>query len=310
MRVATVVAVGGPAATLAADAASLPAPPGTIDPIRRLGAAKMKLSCAAYSFREQLTGKKQPAMTLEEFIDFCARCGLDGTELTSYYFPKEVTTAYLNRLKHRAFLAGLDISGTAVGNNFSLPPGPERDKQINDVKRWVDHAATLGAPVIRIFSGGTPKGHTEEEARHWCVESIEQSCEYAGQRGVFLALENHGGLSATADGMLALIRAVKSPWFGVNLDTGNFHSADPYAELAAVAPYAVTVQVKTEVSPAGGKKEPADLARIVRILRDVRYRGYIALEYEAAEDPYAAVPRHIDELRKLIASTTEVGKRE
>jgi sugar phosphate isomerase/epimerase len=158
----------------------------------------------------------------------------------------------------------------------------------------------LGAPCIRIFSGGVTSGHTEQEARAWCVECIEECCQYASQRGVFLALENHGGLSATADGLLAIVRAVRSPWFGVNLDTGNFHSTDPYAELARVAPYAITVQVKTEVSPGGGPKRPADLAMIIRILQHVGYRGYIALEYEAAEDPNLAVPKHLQELRKLI----------
>ena len=67
----------------------------------------------------------------------------------------------------------------------------------------------------------------------------------------------------------------------------------------SIAPYGVCVQVKTEVSP-NGKKEPADLARMVKILKDANYHGYLALEYEAAEDPKVAVPRHIKELRKLL----------
>lgn len=279
-----------------------PAATRPIEPIQRNGASKLKLSCAGYSFRDQLTGKKQPAWTLDDFIDFCAKQQLDGTELTGYYFPKDITPEYLAHLKRETFLLGLDVSGTAIANDFCLPPGAERDKQIAHVKRWIDHAAALGAPCIRIFSGSTPKGHAEEEARRWCIECIEQCCEYSGQRGVFLALENHGGLSATADGLLAVVREVRSPWFGVNLDTGNFHSADPYAELAKLAPYAITVQVKTEVQPAGSStKQPADLARLIALLRDVDYRGYVVLEYEAAEDATRAVPRYIDELRKLIA---------
>ena len=80
-----------------------------------------------------------------------------------------------------------------------------------------------------------------------CLEAIHEVCDHAGRFGVFLALENHGGITATADQVLALVRGVKSPWFGVNLDTGNFHTKDPYADLARVAPYAVTVQLKTEI---------------------------------------------------------------
>ena len=92
-----------------------------------------------------------------------------------------------------------------------------------------------------------------------------------------------------------------SPWFGVNLDTGNFHTDDPYRDLELVAPYAVTVQVKTEISPRGGKKTEADLARILNILRKVNYRGYVALEYEAEEDPLTAVPKYVEKLKALLA---------
>jgi sugar phosphate isomerase/epimerase len=276
-----------------------PARARAIDPIQRNGPSKLKLSCAAYSFRDQLTGKQEPAWTLDDFIDFCAANQLDATELTSYYFPREITTEYLMHLKHKTFLLGLDVSGTAVANNFCVPAGPERDKQIGHVKLWIDYAALLGAPSIRIFSGGTPKGHTEAEARAWCVECIEEACQYAGQKGVFLALENHGGVVATADGLLEIVRAVRCPWVAVNLDTGNFRSADPYADLAAVAPYAAAVQYKVEVVTSG-RRQPADPARVARILRDANYRGFVALEYEAAEDPLAAVPRHLKALRRAL----------
>jgi sugar phosphate isomerase/epimerase len=286
-----------------ASAAALPAVRSSacINPIERAGGgAKIKLSCAAYSFRDQLTGKKQPAWTLDQFIDFCAENGLEGTELTGYYFPKEITPEYLAHLKHKTFLLGLDVSGTAINNNFCLPAGSQRDEQIAHVKQWIDYADGFGAPCIRIFSGAVPKGHTEQEARAWCVECIEECCRYAGEKGIFLALENHGGISTSAEGLLAVVRAVRSPWFGVNLDTGNFRSADPYEELAQAAPYAITVQVKTEVTPAGKKKEDADLKRVIGILRDAHYRGYVALEYEAEEDAQTAVPRHLRRLRELI----------
>jgi sugar phosphate isomerase/epimerase len=271
-----------------------------IDPIPRNGKSKMKLSLAAYSFREQLTGKKSPKWTLDDFIDFCAAQGLDGTELTGYYFPESVTPEYLAHIKRKTFLLGLDVSGTAIANNFCRPPGAERDKEIAHVKQWVDYAYAFGAPCIRIFSGDVPKGSTEAEAIRWAIEGIEECCQYAGEKGVLLALENHGGISIPADRLLSIVRAVWSPWFGINLDTGNFNSEDPYEEIEKVAPYAVTVQVKTEITRKGKSKETADLARVIRILRGVNYRGYVALEYEAAEDPNIAVPRHLAELRRLI----------
>jgi sugar phosphate isomerase/epimerase len=117
---------------------------------------------------------------------------------------------------------------------------------------------------------------------------------------VILALENHGGITASPEQILEIVHAIDAPNFGVNLDTGNFRSADPYADLARLAPYAVNVQVKTEMSREGKKKEAADLARVIDILRDARYSGYVVLEYEAAEDALVAVPRHIKTLQGLI----------
>jgi sugar phosphate isomerase/epimerase len=270
-----------------------------IEPVQRKG-THMKLSLAAYSFRQYLSGAKK-SMTLEDFVDLCAQYDLDGTEPTSYYFPEPVTTEYLRRLRRRAFLQGLGISGTAVGNTFTQPPGPARDKEIAHVKKWVDYAVDLGAPVIRIFAGNLQKGTTEEQARQWAIEAINECCRYAGEHGIILALENHGGIVTTAEQLLLIVKAVQSDWFGVNLDTGNFRSSDPYHELEMAAPYAVTVQVKTEISPNGNRTE-ANLARVIAILKSAGYRGFVALEYEAREDPKTAVPRHLKKLRQLIES--------
>jgi len=277
------------------------------EPPRRNGTSHMKLSLAAYSFNrvlpkawtsDQLADAK---FTLEKFIDFCADQELDACELTAYYFPKEITNEYLVSLKERTFRLGLDISGTAIGNDFCTNDDSKRAASLQMTKDWIDHSAVLGAPCIRIFAGNVPKGDTEDAARARCVEAINESLKYAAQKGVALALENHGGITATPEQLLKIVEAVQpSPWFGVNFDGGNFQTADPYADLAKIAPYAINAQVKVEVSP-GGKKEPADLARVIQILRDAGYRGYVALEYEAKEEPLTTIPEHLKQLRRLVS---------
>ena len=275
------------------------------EPPARNGKSHMKLSLAAYSFNKFLPNRptaEQIAtakMKLEDFIQFCADQNLDGTELTSYYFPKEVTPALLRAIKEQTFRLGLDISGTAIGNDFCKPAGDEWDKQLALTREWIDYSATMGAPVIRIFAGQVPKGDTEAAALERCVAGINQSLEHAAEKGVFLALENHGGITATAEQLLKIVKAVQpSPWFGVNLDGGNFRSADVYAELEQIAPYAINAQVKVSVTP-NGKKEPADLGRVIKILRDANYRGYVVLEYEES-DPFGEIPQVLADLRKLI----------
>lgn len=266
------------------------------EPIVRTGVPKFKYSLAAYSYRELF----KKGTTVADFIGDCAKFGLEGTELTSYYFPADVSDASLRETAALCFRLGLDVSGTAIRNEFAIPSGEKRDAEIKQTKQWIDRAAVLGAPVIRIFAGHVQKGQSEDEAHKLMVDGMEECCAYAGQKGIYLALENHGGPTATAEGLLKLVRAVKSPWFGVNLDSGNFHSDDPYAELAAIAPYALNAQVKIVTSGPDKKKVPTDYAKIAKILRDAGYRGYVVLEYEEAGDPREECPKHLDQLRKTL----------
>jgi sugar phosphate isomerase/epimerase len=272
-----------------------------IEPIRRSGPPRIKLSMAAYSYRKylDLKAKPKPAMNFDDFIDLGASFDLDAVEFTQYYFP-ETTPDYLARLKGRCTRLGLDVSGTAVGNNFCVADPAKLREQIASVKQWTEHSARLGAKTMRIFAGGVGPDDTEEKARARCIEAIQEACDHAARYGIILALENHGGIVTTIDQMLGIVKAVKHDWFGVNFDTGNFHSADPYADLERLAPYAVVTQIKTEIQRTGRNKEEADLKRLLDILRNTGYRGYVALEYEAAEDPRTAVPRHIETLKKLV----------
>ena len=161
--------------------------------------------------------------------------------------------------------------------------------------------------LITEFEGFVPNWYPDP-AHGWkvptcCYGHTDAAGEpkYAATKGVVLALENHGGITATPEQMLKIIDAVdSSPWFGVNFDGGNFRTDDPYASLSQIAPYAKNAQIKVEMF-SGAKKIPADLSRVVQILRTAGYRGYVALEYEAAEDPFVAIPGHLAELRMLLA---------
>ena len=277
-----------------------------IEPFNRTGRPRLVPSLAAYSFRQffrdSRDAKPDAAKRIDmlQFIDYCAEQNC-AAETTSYYFPAKVTDEFLLKLKRHAFLRGVQISGTAVGNTFTLKPGVEREAQIKSVKDWIDHAAVFGAPHIRVFAGDT-KDTTKEQAKKLCIEGLEECCDYAGKKGVTLGLENHGGIVAEAADILEIVRAVKSQWCGINLDTGNFRTDDPYHDLELIAPYAVNVQWKAEITPRGKPKQSADLKRIVKILRDANYQGYLALEYEAQEDAWVAVPRLLKEMQQVLAA--------
>lgn len=280
-------------------ALSWPVVSGAVEPIVRSGPPRLRLGLAAYSFRDFF---KDPAkMDFMKFLDFCAAHGCDGAELTSYYFPADVSDATLLAVRRHAFLRGVSVTGTAVGNTFALPDGPELEKEKAGVRQWIDRAAVLGAPHIRVFAGSA-RGIEEAAARKQVIRSLEELGAYAAAKGVWLGVENHGGVVATPDGLLEIVRAVQSPAVGINLDTGNFHGADPYADLERCVPWAVNVQVKVEMRPAGAKApEPADLAKLCGMLKSAGYQGWVTLEYEAKPDPFVAVPEHLKALRAAMA---------
>ncbi len=260
---------------------------------------RFKISLAGYSFRQYLDQEGKPGkMSLFDLVDLCVQLGIDAIEPTSYYFLK-TDDEYLNTLKRKVFLAGLEISGTPIRNNFCLPPGPELDKELAHVRKWVDICAKLGSPVSRIFAGKALAGAGREKDFENAVAGMKKACEYAGAKGVFLAIENHGYLTETADAVIRILDAVKSDWLGLNLDTGNFVEK-PYENIAKAAPHAIVCQFKTEVVKIDRtrQREPADFARIFKILREARYRGYATLEYEGA-DPHKEVPIYIARMQEL-----------
>jgi len=288
-----------------------PATMFAVEPLSRPGPPRLRLSLAAYSFRDYFrdTNHDREVQTdagkridLFQFVDYCAAQDCAGAELTSYYFPKDTDEAFLIKLRRHCFLRGVEVSGTSVGNTFTDPPGEKRAAQLRHVKQWVDNAAVLGAPHIRVFAGGAPKGTSKEEAKKHCIAALEECGDYAGKRGIFLGIENHGGIVAEPGDLLDIVRSVRCPWIGINLDSANFQTDDPYRDFERCAPYAVNVQMKAEVRPRGEKSEDADLARLVKILRAANYQGYVALEYESKEDPWKAVPGLLKRMRELFAA--------
>ena len=90
-------------------------------------------------------------------LTFARRWGLDGVELTQYYFP-ETSAAYLNARKCQLLLRGLELAGTAIGGSFCVAAEEERKKHIEFTKEWLDISARLGSPCLRVFAGPPRRG--------------------------------------------------------------------------------------------------------------------------------------------------------
>ena len=252
---AALAAVGGKASGAPlADASSAPGSSAAGSVAGRT--AKLKLSCNLYSFNAPL---RSGAMSLEQVIDFCADLGFDAVDPTGYYFPgypEPPKDEYLHAVARRAFRSGLGISGTGVRNDFTLPDPAKRAAEAAHVERWVEVAATLGAPCLRVFDGkDETKGPTREERIGWVVDAFRACAAHGERHGVTIAYQNHEELLRTAAEVLALRERVGSDWFGLNVDVGSLRTGDPYEELARLAPHACTWQLKELLYRNGSRGE-------------------------------------------------------
>lgn len=264
------------------------------------GNSKLKMSLNAFSFNDLLMDK---TMSLDDLLEICAEMGFGGIDITAYYFPgypKVPDDNYLYHIKRKAFRLGLDITGTGVRNDFTEPDKNKRADHVTLVKNWVDAAAKLGAPVLRIFAGTqSPKGYTRSQILEWMIHDVEDCVSYGKQKGVIVAIQNHNDFIQTADEANEFIEKINSEWFGLILDTGSYRVHDPYDEIAKSAKYAVNWQIKEHVF-VNGAEVAADIPRLIKIVKAAGYRGYIPIETLGPGDPKPKVTALFNQVLKAI----------
>lgn len=259
--------------------------------------ARLRTSLCAYSFRDAL-GKG--TLQYEDLVDMAVESEIDGLDLTVYWFPDYGLPSFLTSLRRKAYVNGVEIPSIAIRTDLCRKDPREQEREAAWLNYWVDVADRLGASFIRIFGGNVPNGATEDEAAGWVADILRRTADYAGSKGIILGLENHGGITLRAERILSILDAVNHPFVRMNLDTGNFN-ADHYEQIAMCVPYAANSQFKVEMHDAERNRWESDWERIVKSFADGGYRGYMALEYEAREDPFVAVPRHLARLNALAA---------
>lgn len=308
-----------------------------------------------------MTRGVEEKMTLPGLLDYCADPAhrFDAVDLTGYYFPNYSATEatvppdrFVDDLKKRASDLGLAVCGTGIGNSltgvpfdregkkgvvFSTDEGGDRMKIGKDVKRikaWIEVAARLGAPVLRVFTGLEPsylmkshikpndpeKNEKAKQLQAWhaetskrMVDDLREIVAHAKRFGVIIGIQNHGDFLKTGAETIDLLKAVDSEWIGVIVDTGYFLTPDPYVDIEAVLPWAVNFQVKEYVRQSATEYQraefhPIDMTRLLQIVRRSGYRGYLPIETVAAGkksplDPHKDVPALLNKLQTAIKET-------
>jgi L-ribulose-5-phosphate 3-epimerase len=273
-----------------------------------------RIAVSTYSFWRFKDGLKLP---IEKCIDLAGEMGFDGVEILHMQMEGE-SNDYLQRLKQRALVNGLDLCGFSIHQGFLSPDAAVRKKNIEHTKHCIELAYALGIPTMRVNTGrwGTSKdfdelmknrgieprleGFTDDDGFGWVIDSFQQCLPLAEKCGVTLGLENHWGLGLTPEGVLRIVDAIRSPWLQVTLDTGNFLE-DPYDRLEKLAPQTVFVQAKTYYGGGLWYALDLDYDRIATMLRRHKYHGYVSLEFEGQENYQIAIPKSLALLRKAFS---------
>lgn len=274
-----------------------------------------RIGVSTYSFW-RFNGPKEDT-PIEYCIDQAAAMGFDGVELLLIQMTSD-ENSYLQKIKQRAFHAGLDLMGFSTHQGFVYPEKEKRDSEVKKTIHQIELAYQLGIPTMRLNTGrwGTIKsfndlmankgiepilvGYTEDQGFEWVIDAIERCIPTAEKCGVTIGLENHWGLGRTAEGVLRIVDAVDSPWLQVTSDTGNFLE-NSYEQLEMMAPKTVLIQAKTYYG--GGKWYTLDIDydRVARIFRDAGYKGYVSVEFEGQEDALTALPKSLERMRKAFS---------
>ncbi len=280
----------------------------------------MRLCCLSLSFQPQFRAKQLDELT---FIDLCAQLQLDGVDFNLGSF-RSLARDHLKRIKKACLERGLSVACVGINNNFGRPPQEQGQVQ-QRIRVGIDTAQFLGAPVVRVFAGHVRKDDSQEAVWKRTVEGLKRAADYAEKAGIVAAVQNHNhhNVTRTGEDVVRLLKEVDHPWCSHILDTGQYLGSpgaggaesddsskyDVYRSIERTAPLAVLVRAKL-YRLRSGKEEWLDYERIFKILRAVKYNGFVCLVYEGSKDMDAmhAVPIGVKFLRDYLTRTSEQAR--
>ncbi|MFY0654609.1 MAG: sugar phosphate isomerase/epimerase [Cyclobacteriaceae bacterium] len=260
-----------------------------------------KISLNTFSFDQLLMSGQTDLM---ELIDYCVENNFDAIDPTGYYFPgypEAPSDEYIKTFKQKAFRNGIEISGSGIRNDFTLPDKKLRSADIDLIRRWCVVCQKMGCPLLRVFTGKYSEPRTpKSQVNTWLIDDFKTCAEIGEEHGILMALQNHNDYVKTADEVIEILEAVSSEWFGLHLDIGSFDHPDPYSEIAKVVKYALTFQIKEHVWT-NGERVQTDYEKLMPIILKSGYKGYLPLEI-LKDDPYKKLPIMKKQVEQAIAN--------
>ncbi len=247
-----------------------------------------KISLAEWSFHRTL-GEKNAKMTNLDFPVVAKRdFGIEGVEYVNRFFmDKARDTAYLTELKKRCDDNGVRSVLIMCDDEGDLgaPDSANRAKAVENHHKWVEAAKFLGCHSIRVNARSA--GSYEEQMK-LAADGLSRLNEYGLQHGIGVIVENHGGLSSNGEWLVGVMKMVDNKNCGTLPDFGNFRVSDNeeydrYKGVAELMPYAKGVSAKSHVFNAAGDEVQTDYFKMMKIVLDAGYHGFVGIEWEGAK---------------------------
>lgn len=254
------------------------------------------LSNETYSLRDRINGGQ---LTLVEAPAFYKQeLNIYGISLNDIYFPSW-ETAYLKQITDAVAANGRVVTCLIMEGNLATPDEDARKRQIESNMAKLKAAGYLGAPVVRMNLGGVGPGEDNRTAGvDRCVAAIKQMLPLAQDLGIRITIENHGGVSGTVDGILAVISGTDPRWVGSLLDFGNAPVHENPAIFAQLAPHAYHCHAKLAAFKPDGEATNADYGALLAILKRDRYPGAVSVEWEGEGEAVEGIKKTRDLILK------------
>lgn len=242
---------------------------------------RFKISLAEWSlnkslFKKTITNMDFPRIAKETY-------GLDAVEYVNQFFKdKAEDTQYLTQLKNECEKYGVKSLIIMVDGegNLADTSAVARNKAVENHYKWVKAAKFLGCHSIRVNAGG--RG-TMGQMQAAAIESLTKLSTYAADYGINVIVENHGGNSSYGKWLAEIMKSVNKPNCGTLPDLGNFYEYDRYKGVTELMPFAKGVSAKTHDFDANGNETQIDYEKLMKIIADSGFRGYIDVEYEGTK---------------------------
>jgi L-ribulose-5-phosphate 3-epimerase len=267
-----------------------------------------RISLAEWSLNRALFGNK---MTNLDFPVTARRdFGIDVVEYVNQFFmDKAEDKAYLAELKKRCDDNGVKSGLIMCDREGALGDADTaaRTRAVENHYKWVTAAAYLGCHSIRVNaqSSGTFGAQAD-----FAIDGLRRLAEFGAQHGLNVIVENHGGLSSNGKWLTAVIEQVGLPNCGTLPDFGNFNIAkdkayDRYTGVRELMPFAKGVSAKSYAFDAQGNETTIDYLRMMGLVKDAGYRGYVGIEFEGRNmeemDGIRATKKLLERVRDQLA---------